>query len=44
MTTHPYSLMVCNKYKAKEQQSKLSKVIDYTNSPTCKINLEDITD
>ena len=42
MTTHPYSEMFCNKYKAKEQINRLSKIINYTETKNQKVNLNDI--
>ena len=44
VTTYPYSKMVCNKYKAKEQVKVLSDSIKYTEVTPQKVNLSDILD
>lgn len=40
-TTPIYSAMVCNKYKIEEQLKKLSSTINYIESTSEKVNLED---
>lgn len=44
LTTFPYSKMMCNKYKAKEQLNTLSKTIEYTPCEEEKVNLESFLD
>lgn len=44
MTTYPYSKMVCNKYKAKEQIANLSEHIKYKEVESKKVNLANILD
>lgn len=44
MTTYPYSKMVCNKYKAKEQIGTLSDNIKYTEVTPKRVNLSEILD
>ena len=37
-TSYPYTNMVCNKYKIKEKDKELSKIINYENCDSEKVN------